>query len=1038
MEHWARTMKGLAATAARLWIVLGVAGLCGACRSDSQPTSTGGLVVIVESDLALPADIDRITVEATQVNSTLLHEDRKAGPGKLLIPAEFAIGPTGNSVPVVVHAVAYKGTSPRVERTAVTPIPVDHVGVLHIPLNYLCDGTAKEDGTSSCGNSKTCKQGTCATSTVSPSEVAEKPAMINAADAGKVASSGCLDVLGCFATATVVDVDPTTCSLHLPMSIDVGHVTWPSRCRLPRTVAATALVASLRSNRAPKVGRWSEATSCSRPARVSRAPMGILRWSLLPRLVPPRRRAPQSVARGRRPLRPSISRRPRSPWATPATALRVKSAAIAASRHASVKTGPGRVGEPVRERGLVLPARQSLVEWRGREPVPIVANGALAATRPARARANRLVAIVAPSAADVTPRRASQPSGDLARAKGPVHPTPIRTCPTGGSQTCGGSCQWGECTEHVCPGSAEQGCGNCGTQKRTCDSATGTWSAWSACSSEGVCQPNAARSCGTGERRCAAESANGVRAEANLVPAWHLKAVANAAPKRAAAITTPGRGRPGQRAAAKARVLPMPRAHAAARGPKPATRVANGIPRAPCNSATGRPQSRAETADCEPALATATRACGQRGLRAAARDLANRPLLACVAAEGPKAAPRVANGRPPAPDKPAQARARKPAETAAREHAFATTIRASGQRGPRAVPRELASQPIPACVATEAPNSATRVANGIPLARVKPAWARFSKAAEIAAPKTESATPTRGSLAAWSACAGQGACSPTAVQSCGTNSTQTCTAQCAWGTCGCANGFQICGGACVNEQTDSQNCGSCGNVCLPGSTCSRGCLHLRNERVRHGGRHGHQALRNRGERRQRVREQPLRGAIVRAPISGGAPVNVVTGQSFGSVATDIAVGGGYVFWSTGGTLRQAAEDGSGITSLANAEVTTISMVSSDGVNAYYMTNYNIVKRVPVGGGLRFRYQRAPSTATFKTWCSMGVRCTGPTTASTPPITALKCPTRRTSTKPRQPRPSAVPSFRASISRNIKSPLTELTCSGTTAVCIASA
>ena len=237
MEHWARTMKGLAATAARLWIVLGVAALCGACRSDSQPTSTGGLVVIVESDLALPADIDRITIEATQANSTLLHEDRKAGPGNLLIPAEFAIGPTGNSVPVVVHAVAYKGTSPRVERTAVTPIPVDHVGVLHIPLNYLCDGTAKEDGTSSCGNSKTCKQGSCATSTVAPSEIAEKPAATtNAADAGKVVSAGCLDVLGCFATATVVDVDRDDVLVapaheHRPGARQCGHLATAGHAR---------------------------------------------------------------------------------------------------------------------------------------------------------------------------------------------------------------------------------------------------------------------------------------------------------------------------------------------------------------------------------------------------------------------------------------------------------------------------------------------------------------------------------------------------------------------------------------------------------------------------------------------------------------------------------------------------------------------------------------------------------------------------------------------------------------------------------------
>ena len=149
-----------------------------------QSTAAGGLVVVVESDLAIPNDIDRITLEATQVSSTLLHEDRQAGPGHLLIPAEFAIASTGNGAPVIVHAVAYKNGAPRVERTAVTPIPGDHLGVLHIPLNYLCDGTAKQDGTSSCGDSKTCRQGTCATSTVPPSEITEKQASAGGASAG--------------------------------------------------------------------------------------------------------------------------------------------------------------------------------------------------------------------------------------------------------------------------------------------------------------------------------------------------------------------------------------------------------------------------------------------------------------------------------------------------------------------------------------------------------------------------------------------------------------------------------------------------------------------------------------------------------------------------------------------------------------------------------------------------------------------------------------------------------------------------------------
>ena len=149
------------------------------------------------------------------------------------------------------------------------------------------------------------------------------------------------------------------------------------------------------------------------------------------------------------------------------------------------------------------------------------------------------------------------------------------------------------------------------------------------------------------------------------------------------------------------------------------------------------------------------------------------------------------------------------------------------------------------------------------------------------------------------------------------------------------------------------------NVCLPGSTCSGGTCTCATSSCATAVATGIKPYGIAVSGANVFVSNHSGGAIVRAPISGGAPVNVVTGQSFGSVATDIAVGGGYVFWSTGGTLRQAAEDGSGITSLANAEVTTISMVSSDGVNAYYMTNYNIVKRVPVGGGTAVQISAGP-------------------------------------------------------------------------------
>ncbi|HET8937929.1 MAG TPA: hypothetical protein VFN67_31010 [Polyangiales bacterium] len=83
--------------------------------------------------------------------------------------------------------------------------------------------------------------------------------------------------------------------------------------------------------------------------------------------------------------------------------------------------------------------------------------------------------------------------------EGVCDPDDTRGCGRGGTQVCDGSCRWDDaCTGQSCVGANRQNCGNCGVQTRVCDGATGSWSDWSDCSSEGACRPNAVRSCGSG------------------------------------------------------------------------------------------------------------------------------------------------------------------------------------------------------------------------------------------------------------------------------------------------------------------------------------------------------------------------------------------------------------------------------------------------------------------------------------------------------------------------------------------------------------
>ncbi len=80
------------------------------------------------------------------------------------------------------------------------------------------------------------------------------------------------------------------------------------------------------------------------------------------------------------------------------------------------------------------------------------------------------------------------------------------------SRTCGSNCMWGSwgtCSgQGSCsPGQTQtQGCGNCGSQSRTCTSSC-QWGSWSTCAGQGVCSPGTTQTqdccdCGTQSRTC--------------------------------------------------------------------------------------------------------------------------------------------------------------------------------------------------------------------------------------------------------------------------------------------------------------------------------------------------------------------------------------------------------------------------------------------------------------------------------------------------------------------------------------------------------
>jgi hypothetical protein len=88
--------------------------------------------------------------------------------------------------------------------------------------------------------------------------------------------------------------------------------------------------------------------------------------------------------------------------------------------------------------------------------------------------------------------------------QGECRPNSVRSCGTAGTQECGEDCRWEDsCSGQRCTGETARPCGNCGLERRTCDSNTGQLSAWGACEDQGECRALATRACGSqGTQRC--------------------------------------------------------------------------------------------------------------------------------------------------------------------------------------------------------------------------------------------------------------------------------------------------------------------------------------------------------------------------------------------------------------------------------------------------------------------------------------------------------------------------------------------------------
>ena len=189
-----------------------------------------------------------------------------------------------------------------------------------------------------------------------------------------------------------------------------------------------------------------------------------------------------------------------------------------------------------------------------------------------------------------------------------------------------------------------------------------------------------------------------------------------------------------------------------------------------------------------------------------------------------------------------------------------------------------------------------------------------------------------------------GVCAPGQTQ-CSGNSLETCNTSGQWSGAACAS--LCCGGACVDAETDANNCGSCGHSC-PSGPCSVGVCDM----LLASGQTNPQSLAIDATNVYWVNagpSSPPSGTVMKVAKGGGVAITLASGQNF---PRSIAVDTTSVYWGGGGVLGLMKTPTGGGSSTTLVPLALASAIARDAVNVYWtsLNTPNSVEKVPLGGG----------------------------------------------------------------------------------------
>lgn len=189
--------------------------------SGKEAPAKGQLMIAVQTDMSIPKDVDTIRVEVTADGDMLFGNSYDVGPSGLRIPATLAVvAGEGKSRPIRIRVMARQAGKLRTLREAVTTVPQDRMATLRMPIQWLCDGQAKElspgQVESTCPAGENCVAGSCKPVAIdSASLESYTPQAIFGGGSG-AGDGKCFDTVPCFAKGALVAVEMSTCSIAKP------------------------------------------------------------------------------------------------------------------------------------------------------------------------------------------------------------------------------------------------------------------------------------------------------------------------------------------------------------------------------------------------------------------------------------------------------------------------------------------------------------------------------------------------------------------------------------------------------------------------------------------------------------------------------------------------------------------------------------------------------------------------------------------------------------------------------------------------------